>query len=206
MFKQKHSANFETESIKSSLWDYFNAFILVTGDITVTPDNNTYDAFRNCILFSWCKTEINDLFKQDNFTKFETETIKSSLWDYFHRFTSTARDIMVTADNKTDVAVTNCAQFSTCETPNDDLFKQNNFANFETESIKSNLWDYFDAFILIAGDVTVTVIIIQMLHLHITHHFLHVRHQLIFCLNKTILLTILRQKVLNHVLEIILTH
>ena len=46
---------------------------------------------------------------------------------------------MVTADNKTDVAVTNCAQFSTCETPNDDLFKQNNFANFETESIKSNL-------------------------------------------------------------------
>ena len=205
MFKQKHSANFETESIKSSLWDYFNAFILVTGDITVTPDNNTYDAFRNCILFSWCKTEINDLFKQDNFTKFETETIKSSLWDYFHRFTSTARDIMVTADNKTDVAVTNCAQFSTCETPNDDLFKQNNFANFETESIKSNLWDYFDAFILNAGDVTVTVIIIQMLHLHITHHFLHVRHQLIFCLNKTILLT-LRQKVLNHVFEIILTH
>ena len=205
MFKQKHSANFETESIKSSLWDYFNAFILVTGDITVTPDNNTYDAFRNCILFSWCKTEINDLFKQDNFTKFETETIKSSLWDYFHRFTSTARDIMVTADNKTDVAVTNCAQFSTCETPNDDLFKQNNFANFETESIKSNLWDYFDAFILIAGDVTVTVIIIQMLHLHITHHFLHVRHQLIICLNKTILLT-LRQKVLNHVFEIILTH
>ena len=205
MFKQKHSANFETESIKSSLWDYFNAFILVTGDITVTPDNNTYDAFRNCILFSWCKTEINDLFKQDNFTKFETETIKSSLWDYFHRCTSTARDIMVTADNKTDVAVTNCAQFSTCETPNDDLFKQNNFANFETERIKSNLWDYFDAFILIAGDVTVTVIIIQMLHLHITHHFLHVRHQLIFCLNKTILLT-LRQKVLNHVFEIILTH
>ena len=205
MFKQKHSANFETESIKSSLWDYFNAFILVTGDITVTPDNNTYDAFRNCILFSWCKTEINDLFKQDNFTKFETETIKSNLWDYFHRFTSTARDIMVTADNKTDVAVTNCAQFSTCETPNDDLFKQNNFANFETERIKSNLWDYFDAFILIAGDVTVTVIIIQMLHLHITHHFLHVRHQLIFCLNKTILLT-LRQKVLNHVFEIILTH
>ena len=205
MFKQKHSANFETESIKSSLWDYFNAFILVTGDITGPPDNNTYDAFRNCILFSWCKTEINDLFKQDNFTKFETETIKSSLWDYFHRFTSSARDIMVTADNKTDVAVTNCAQFSTCETPNDDLFKQNNFANFETESIKSNLWDYFDAFILIAGDVTVTVIIIQMLHLHITHHFLHVRHQLIFCLNKTILLT-LRQKVLNHVFEIILTH
>ena len=205
MFKQKHSANFETESIKSSLWDYFDAFLLVTGDIMVTPDNNTYDAFRNCILFSWCKTEINDLFKQDNFTKFETETIKSSLWDYFHRFTSTARDIMVTADNKTDVAVTNCAQFSTCETPNDDLFKQNNFANFETESIKSNLWDYFDAFILIAGDVTVTVIIIQMLHLHITHHFLHVRHQLIFCLNKTILLT-LRQKVLNHVFEIILTH
>ena len=156
MFKQKHSANFETESIKSSLWDYFNAFILVTGDITVTPDNNTYDAFRNCILFSWCKTEINDLFKQDNFTKFETETIKSSFWDYFHRFTSTARDIMVTADNKTDVAVTNCAQFSTCETPNDDLFKQINSTKFETECFKSSLWDYFGALILVTGDITVT--------------------------------------------------
>ena len=48
-----------TESIKSSLCDYSDAFILVTGDITVTANDNTDVAFKNCEPFSRCKTEIN---------------------------------------------------------------------------------------------------------------------------------------------------
>ena len=51
-----------TESIKSSLCDYSDAFILVTGDITVTANDNTDVAFKNCAPFSSCKTEINDVF------------------------------------------------------------------------------------------------------------------------------------------------
>ena len=37
-------------------------FFLVTGNITVTVNNNTDVAFKNCAPFSTCKTEINDVF------------------------------------------------------------------------------------------------------------------------------------------------
>ena len=38
---QKNSIKLRTESIKSNLCDYSDAFILVTRDITVNADNNT---------------------------------------------------------------------------------------------------------------------------------------------------------------------
>ena len=60
-YYQKKSIKFETESIKSSLCDYSNAFILVnTGGNN--ENNNTHVAFKNCAPFSTCKTEINDVF------------------------------------------------------------------------------------------------------------------------------------------------
>ena len=46
-YNQHNSIKFETESIKSSLCDYSDAFILVTGDITVTANNDTRAAFKN---------------------------------------------------------------------------------------------------------------------------------------------------------------
>ena len=46
-YNQKNSIKFETESIKSSLCDFSDAFILVTGDIAVTADNDTDVAFKN---------------------------------------------------------------------------------------------------------------------------------------------------------------
>ena len=55
-YNQKNSIEFETKSIISSLCGYSNAFILVIGDITVTADNNTNVAFKNCSAFSTCKT------------------------------------------------------------------------------------------------------------------------------------------------------
>ena len=36
--------------------------MLVTGDITVTVNNDTGGAFKVCVLFSTFKTEINDVF------------------------------------------------------------------------------------------------------------------------------------------------
>ena len=59
---QNNSIKFETESIKSSLCDYSDAFILVTRDITISEDNDTHVAFKNCAPFSIYKTEINDVF------------------------------------------------------------------------------------------------------------------------------------------------
>ena len=61
-YKQGDTIKFETETIKSSLCDYFDAFILVTGNITVIANNNTDVAFKNCAPFSTCTTKINDIF------------------------------------------------------------------------------------------------------------------------------------------------
>ena len=61
-YKQDDTIKFETETIKSSLCDYSDAFILVTGNITVAANNNTDVAFKNCAPFSTCTTKINDVF------------------------------------------------------------------------------------------------------------------------------------------------
>ena len=51
------TVKFETEIIKSSLCDYSNTFILLTGNVTVTPNNNTDVASKNCAPFSTCTTD-----------------------------------------------------------------------------------------------------------------------------------------------------
>ena len=56
---------FEPEAIKSSLCEYFDAFILITGSITVIADDNTDVAFKNCAPFSTCTTKINDVFADE---------------------------------------------------------------------------------------------------------------------------------------------
>ena len=61
-YKQGNSIQFETEIIKSSLCDCSDAFILVTGNITVAANNDTDVAFKNCAPFSTCTTKINDIF------------------------------------------------------------------------------------------------------------------------------------------------
>ena len=61
-YKQGDTIKFETETIKSSLRDYSDAFILVTGNITVKANNDTDVAFKNCAPFSTCATKINDIF------------------------------------------------------------------------------------------------------------------------------------------------
>ena len=43
-----------------NLCDYSYAYILVTGDITTTGDENTNVAFKHCAPFTRCVTQIND--------------------------------------------------------------------------------------------------------------------------------------------------
>ena len=47
-YNQNNSIKFETETIKSSLCDYSDAFILVTGYIKVNASNDAHVAFKNC--------------------------------------------------------------------------------------------------------------------------------------------------------------
>ena len=61
-YKQGYTIKFKTETIKSSLCDYSDAFILVTGSITVAANNNAGVAFKNCAPFSTCTTKINAVF------------------------------------------------------------------------------------------------------------------------------------------------
>ena len=61
-YKQGDTIKFETETTKSSLCDYSDAFILVIGNITVAADNDTDVTFKNCAPFSTCTTKINDIF------------------------------------------------------------------------------------------------------------------------------------------------
>ena len=62
-YSQNDETKFLTRSIESSLCDYSDAYILVTGNITVTPNNAaTQVIFKNCAPFEKCKTEINETF------------------------------------------------------------------------------------------------------------------------------------------------
>ena len=61
-YNKNNSIKFEIESIKSSICHHSNAFILVTGKITVNAGNNTDGAIKNCAPFSTCKADTNDVF------------------------------------------------------------------------------------------------------------------------------------------------
>ena len=62
-YSHHNPIKFLTKSIESSLCDYSDAYILVTGNINVTGgDANTKLAFKNCAPFLDCRTEINDTF------------------------------------------------------------------------------------------------------------------------------------------------
>ena len=62
-YSQDDPIKFLTKSLESSLCDYSDAYILVTGNITATPNNAvTQVVFKNCAPFKNCRTEINDIF------------------------------------------------------------------------------------------------------------------------------------------------
>ena len=77
-YSENEPIKFLTKSIESSLFDYSDAYILVTGDIAVTRtiaaaagnfiqrkqplDAATQVVFKNCAPFEDCRTEINDTF------------------------------------------------------------------------------------------------------------------------------------------------
>ena len=65
-YSHKNPIKFLTNSLESSLRDYSDAYVLVTGNITVVGDGyNTKVAFKNCAPFRKCITEINETFIDD---------------------------------------------------------------------------------------------------------------------------------------------
>ena len=65
-YSHENPIKFLTSSLESSLCDYSDAYILVTGNINVTGgNNNTKVAFKNCSPFTKYITEINETFIDD---------------------------------------------------------------------------------------------------------------------------------------------
>ena len=62
-YSHENPIKFLTSSLESNLCDYSDAYILVTGHVTATPNNAaTQVVFKNCAPFENCRTEINDTF------------------------------------------------------------------------------------------------------------------------------------------------
>ena len=62
-YSKDEEIKFLTRSIESSLCDYSDAYILVTGNITATLNNAAIQViFKNCAPFEKCRTEINETF------------------------------------------------------------------------------------------------------------------------------------------------
>ena len=70
----ENQIKFLKSSLESSLCDYFDAYVLVTGNIAVLgANNNRKVAFKYCAPFRKCRTEISE-----NFTD-ETEHINTAM-------------------------------------------------------------------------------------------------------------------------------
>ena len=70
-YSKDEEIKFLTRSIESSLCDYSDAYILVTGNIAATPNNAaTQVVFKNCAPFKDCRTEINDTMPMYNLIEY----------------------------------------------------------------------------------------------------------------------------------------
>ena len=58
-YNARNEIIYNTEVLKSTLCDQNDAYILVTGDITITGDNGAEVAFKNCAHFIICITKID---------------------------------------------------------------------------------------------------------------------------------------------------
>ena len=92
-YKQGDTIKFETETIKSSLCDYSDAFILVTGNITVAANNDTDVAFKNCAPFSTCKAVINDVFA-DKVDHIDVAMSMYNLIEFSHNYSDTSGSLL----------------------------------------------------------------------------------------------------------------
>ena len=114
-YSQNDEIKFLIRSIESSLSDYSDAYILVTGNITARPNNAvTQVVFKNCAPFEKCRTEINETFI-DEATHINITMPMYNLIEYSDNYPDTsgtlwqfARDEIV---NKADVSNDNPPSF-----------------------------------------------------------------------------------------------
>ena len=63
VYSHENPIKYSTSFLQSSLCDYSDASVLVTGNIVVAgANNNTKVAFKNRVPFTKCRAEINETF------------------------------------------------------------------------------------------------------------------------------------------------
>ena len=92
VYSHENPIKFLTSSLESSLCDYSDAYILVTGNINVTGgDNNTKVAFKNCAPFEKCSTEIDGtLVDEANFINITMPMYMYNLIEYSDNYSDTS--------------------------------------------------------------------------------------------------------------------
>ena len=103
------------QTIKSSLCDYCDAFILVTGNIAVAANSDTYVAFKNCAPFSTCATKINDMFV-DEANHIYIAMPMYNLIEYSNNYSDTSGSLWQfkrdeVPDNNADLTIDNSQSF-----------------------------------------------------------------------------------------------
>ena len=115
-------SRFKTSMVRSDLWDYSDAYIVVKGDITVTdPNINGYDeklAFENNTPFSCCILKINSALIDNvkyldivmpmyNLTEYSQNYLKirGNLWNYYRDEPNSG------AEGKTDYSIKDSKSF-----------------------------------------------------------------------------------------------
>ena len=133
-YSQNDEIKFLTRSIESSLCDYSDAYILVTGNITATHNNTvTPVAFKNCAPFEKFRTEINETFVDD--TDFINITMPMyNLIEYTDNYSDTSGSLW---QFKRDEIVNN-ADVSNCNAPSF-KYKANLISNTENNGTKNGV-------------------------------------------------------------------
>ena len=106
------------QKLLNQVCDYSDAFILVTGNITVNADNNTDAAFKNCAPFSTCTTKINDIFVDEANDIYITMSMYN-LIEYSDNYSGTSGSLWQfkrdeVSDNNVDLTINSFQSFK-CE-------------------------------------------------------------------------------------------
>ena len=134
-YSHHNPIKFLTKSIESSLCDYSDAYILVTGNITATPNNAaTQVVFKNCASFEDCRTEINDTFV--DYVDFINITMPMyNLIEYSDNYSDTSGSLW---NFKRD-EITNNANVTNDDNAPSFKYKANLIANTESDGIKKGV-------------------------------------------------------------------
>ena len=134
-YSQDDPIKFLIKSLESSLCDYSDAYILVTGNIAATPNNAvTQVVFKICAPFKNCRTEINDIFI-DNADFINITMPMYNLIEYSDNYSDTSGSLW---DFKRDEIVNNADVTNDNNSPSF-KYKASIIGNTENNGIKNGV-------------------------------------------------------------------